>query len=348
MGAIDKFLNDYILGEDFKNKTGAFAPREKTKSQLKQEDLAIKRQIASDIQGGGIKNLMPMLANYTVAEPLAFIGSVLPGETFTYKNLSKKLKTPLQYDNEVVKRIFNVDLDSLEGEEKEAAINQIDSFIRKNSNVSGIAEAASFLVGGGFGTKAGTKAGATARKLKDPAYADELTPNMFKPNNNLPLPSVGAKSLTQAEKQVLSVEAKLNNKINMINENSKKIIGSKNLDEINYTNTLGNKNKEKASEFIFPSNQKASLIIKDKLKKDLLKIYNGPEMLLHKEGMVRAGNASKVDPLNRPTIHKLGREFGYNMDNRSERLNFMGAINNFLKQENLFENPLYNFKKTKI
>jgi len=197
MGAIDQFLNDYILGEDFKNKTGAFAPREKTKSQLKQEDLAIKRQIASDIQGGGIKNLMPMLANYTVAEPLAFIGSVLPGETFTYKNLSKKLKTPLQYDNEVVKRIFNVDLDSLEGEEKEAAINQIDSFIRKNSNVSGIAEAASFLVGGGFGTKAGTKAGATARKLKDPAYADELTPNMFKPNNSLPLPSVGAKVADQ-------------------------------------------------------------------------------------------------------------------------------------------------------
>ena len=197
MGAIDKFLNDYILGEDFKNKTGAFAPREKTKSQLKQEDLAIKRQIASDIQGGGIKNLMPMLANYTVAEPLAFIGSVLPGETFTYKNLSKKLKTPLQYDNEVVKRIFNVDLDSLEGEEKEAAINQIDSFIRKNSNVSGIAEAASFLVGGGFGTKAGTKAGATARKLKDPAYVDELTPNMFKPNNNLPLTSAGAKVVDQ-------------------------------------------------------------------------------------------------------------------------------------------------------
>ena len=88
----------------------ALTGREKPESVLRREkeleEMKLRRRQASEIQGGGIGNALAMLGNYALAEPLAFVGSALPGETFTYKNLSEKLKTPLKYDEAAVERIF--------------------------------------------------------------------------------------------------------------------------------------------------------------------------------------------------------------------------------------------------
>lgn len=71
----------------------ALTGREKPESIIEREkkiaDDKIRREIASDIQGGGLKNTAAFMSNYLLAEPLAFVGSVLPGETFTYDNLEK-------------------------------------------------------------------------------------------------------------------------------------------------------------------------------------------------------------------------------------------------------------------
>ena len=74
----------------------ALTGREKPESVLRREkeleEMKLRRRQASEIQGGGIGNALAMLGNYALAEPLAFVGSALPGETLHIKIYQRNLK----------------------------------------------------------------------------------------------------------------------------------------------------------------------------------------------------------------------------------------------------------------
>ena len=181
----------------------ALTGREKPESIIEREkkiaDDKIRREIASDIQGGGLKNTAAFMSNYLLAEPLAFVGSVLPGETFTYDNLEKKLRTPLTYDERAIKQYFGKDIKDFD--ENETA--QLREFIRKYDVTSGVIEGLSYLAGTGVGTKAGTKAAQTVKKAKDPAARDEMLPSFVgRLGKEPPLSSVGASRVDELSKQI--------------------------------------------------------------------------------------------------------------------------------------------------
>ena len=181
----------------------ALTGREKPESIIEREkkiaDDKIRREIASDIQGGGLKNTAAFMSNYLLAEPLAFVGSVLPGETFTYDNLEKKLRTPLTYDERAIKQYFGKDIKDFD--ENETA--QLREFIRKYDVTSGVIEGLSYLAGTGVGTKAGAKATQTVKKAKDPAARDEMLPSFVgRLGKEPPLSSVGASRVDELSKQI--------------------------------------------------------------------------------------------------------------------------------------------------
>jgi len=181
----------------------ALTGREKPESIIEREkkiaEDKIRREIASDIQGGGLKNAAAFASNYILAEPLAFVGSVLPGETFTYDNLERKLRTPLTYDERAIKQYFGKDIKDFN--EDETA--QLREFIRKYDVTSGVIEGLSYLIGTGVGTKAGTKATQTIKKAKDPAARDEMLPSFIgRLGDEPPKTSVGATRVDELSQQI--------------------------------------------------------------------------------------------------------------------------------------------------